>query len=47
MIAEYLFYRRGFRAVVELGRTGVRVDVIDLFGLEFRVRERFAHRTNR
>ena len=32
MIAEHLFDRRRFRAVVELGRTGVRIDVIDLLG---------------
>ena len=30
MVAKYLFDRRRFRAVVELCRTGVRVDVIDL-----------------
>ena len=30
VIAEHLFNRRRFRAVVELCRTGVRVDVIDL-----------------
>ena len=47
MIAEHLFYRRSFRAVVELGRAGVCVDVIDLLGCEFRVRERFAHRADR
>ena len=46
VIAEHVFYRRGFRAVVELGRTGVRVDVIDLLGCEFRIRKSFAHGTN-
>ncbi len=46
MIAEHLFNRRRFRAVVELRRTGVRVDVIDLLRRQLRVRERFAHRAN-
>ena len=46
MIAEHLFNRRRFRAVVELCRTGVRVDVIDLLRRQLRVRERFAHRAN-
>ena len=46
MIAEHLFNRRRFRAVVELCRTGVRIDVIDLLGHQLRVRERFAHRAN-
>ena len=46
MIAEHLFNRRRFRAVVELCRTGVRVDVIDLLRPQLRVRERFAHRAN-
>ena len=46
MLAKHLFDRRGLRAVVELGRTGVGVDVIDLFGRQLRVRERFAHCAN-
>ena len=46
MVAEHLSYRRRFGTVIELGRTGVRVDIIDLLGCEFRVRERFAHGAN-
>ena len=46
MIAEHLFNRRRFRAVVELCRTGVCVDVINLLRLQLRVRERFAHCAN-
>src|ERR1043165_7519275 len=40
MFTEYLFDRGGFRAVVELCRAGVRVDVIDLLGRQLRVRQR-------
>ena len=32
VLAKHLFDRRRFRAVVEPGRAGVRVDVIDLVG---------------
>jgi hypothetical protein len=46
MIAEHLLDRRRFRAVVELCRTGVRVDVIDLLRRQLRVGERFSHRAN-
>src|SRR5262249_5034324 len=46
MIAEYLFDRRRFRAVVKLCRTGVRVDVIDLLRRQLSVRQRFTHRTD-
>ena len=37
VISEDLLDRHRFGAVVELGRTGVRVDVIDLLGRELRV----------
>jgi hypothetical protein len=46
MIAEHLFNRCRFRTVVELRRTGVRVNIIDLLTRQLRVRKRFAHRAN-
>ena len=46
VIAEHLFDRRRFRAVVELRRAGVGVDVIDLLRRQLRVGQRFAHRAN-
>ncbi len=46
MVAKDLFDRRRFRAVIELRRTGVCIDVVDLLGHQLRVCERFSHRTN-
>ena len=46
MLAKHLFDRGRFCAVVELGRTGVRVDVIDLLRRQLGVRERFTHCAN-
>ena len=47
VFAKHLFDRSCFRAVIELGRTGVRVDVIDLVGRQVGVREGLTHRANR
>ncbi len=46
MRAEYLFDRHRFRAVVQLRRAGVGVDVIDLLRRDLRVGERVAHGPN-
>src|SRR4029077_10281814 len=46
VLAKYLFDRRRFRAVVELSRAGVRVDVINLVRHQLRVGERLTHRAN-
>ena len=46
MRAEYLFDVRRFRAVVQLCRAGVGVDVIDLLRRDVRVRKRVAHGPN-
>src|SRR5262249_10147803 len=46
MCAKALFDGEGFGRVVQLRRTSVRVDVIDLFGTKFRIGQSFAHRAD-
>ena len=46
VLAQNFFDRHRLGAVVQLGRAGMRVHVIDLLGRDLRVCERIAHRAN-